>query len=101
MKIAPQWRGDWRSWWNGWNDGNDGLATEMEENMDFGKELEGLAQRYQSEGYPVIVHPQAEQLPPFVKDFGVDMLVTRGDEPNGLFAGAPHFFPTNKTSALL
>jgi len=48
--------------------------------MEFEKELQGLAQRYRSEGYHVIVHPQAEQLPPFAKDFGVDILATRGDE---------------------
>lgn len=48
--------------------------------MDFEKELELLSHRYQNEGYAVIRHPDADHLPPFAKDFGVDLMATRGDE---------------------
>jgi hypothetical protein len=48
--------------------------------MDYEHELEQLAKRYQEEGYSVVVHPQGDQLPPFAKDFGADILAMRGGE---------------------
>jgi hypothetical protein len=48
--------------------------------MDFEKALEQVAKRYAEEGFSVSLHPQGEQLPAFAKDFGVDILATRGEE---------------------
>jgi hypothetical protein len=48
--------------------------------MDIEKEVDGVAQQYRSEGYVVVTHPDADHLPEFAKDFGVDLLATRGDE---------------------
>jgi hypothetical protein len=48
--------------------------------MDFEKELEQLAKQYREEGYSIVLHPQEDQLPPFAKDFGADIVATRGDE---------------------
>jgi hypothetical protein len=48
--------------------------------MDLEKQLERLAQRYTQEGYAVLLHPDRDHLPPFARDFGVDMLATRGEE---------------------
>jgi hypothetical protein len=47
--------------------------------MDFEKELERIAEQYRAEGYIVITHPDADHLPGFAADFGVDMVATRGD----------------------
>jgi hypothetical protein len=33
-----------------------------------------------AEGYAVILHPRADQLPPFAKDFGVGLVATRSEE---------------------
>jgi REase_AHJR-like len=47
--------------------------------MDFEKELERIAEQYRAEGYVVITHPDADHLPGFAADFGVDLVATRGD----------------------
>jgi len=43
-------------------------------------ELEQIAKQYRDEGYVVITHPDADHLPGFAGDFGIDLLATRGDE---------------------
>jgi len=48
--------------------------------MDFEKELLLVADQYSQEGYAVVLHPEANRLPPFAADFGVDILASRGDE---------------------
>lgn len=48
--------------------------------MDFEIGLERIAQQYRDNGYVVITHPEVDQLPGFARDFGVDILATRGDE---------------------
>jgi hypothetical protein len=47
--------------------------------MDFEQELWRIAQRYEAEGYTVVVRPARELLPPFVGDQVVDLLATRPD----------------------
>jgi Holliday junction resolvase len=44
------------------------------------KSFEKVAQRYREEGYDVVVRPHRDQIPPFVKDFQVDLIATRGNE---------------------
>ena len=56
------------------------LSHCQRDTMDIEKELAGVAQQYRSEGYAVVTHPDADHLPGFAKDFGVDLLATRGDE---------------------
>lgn len=48
--------------------------------MDSAKEFDAIVQSYIRQGYSVEVRPQAESLPAFAKDFGVDLLARRGDE---------------------
>ncbi len=48
--------------------------------MDSAKEFDAVVQSYMRQGYSVQVHPRNESLPPFAKDFGVDLLARRGDE---------------------
>lgn len=48
--------------------------------MDFEKELVRIAKQYRDEGYVIVTHPDADHLPAFAADFGVDILATRGDE---------------------
>jgi len=48
--------------------------------MDFEKELEKIGKQYQDEGYNVILHPGADQLPAFAAAFGAEILAIRGDE---------------------
>ncbi len=50
------------------------------ETMDFEHELEQVARQYRDEGYVVLLHPGADQLPAFAADFGVDLLAVRGEE---------------------
>src|ERR1700678_3301807 len=47
--------------------------------MDFAQELNRVADIYKGQGYQVIVRPGAEALPPFAKDFQVEILARRGD----------------------
>src|SRR5690348_16007155 len=42
--------------------------------------IERIADRYRDEGYDVIVHPRADQVPPFAAGFELDLLATRGNE---------------------
>lgn len=42
--------------------------------------LEKVAQRYRDEGYDVVIRPGKEQVPPFLADFRLDMVATRGHE---------------------
>jgi REase_AHJR-like len=50
--------------------------------MDFERELSRVAQSYARQGYQVVVHPGAEELPAFAKDFRVELLGKR--EPGGV-----------------
>jgi hypothetical protein len=47
--------------------------------MDFEQELKQVAARYAAAGYDVVIRPTPEQLPPFAKDFVVELLIRRGD----------------------
>jgi REase_AHJR-like len=42
--------------------------------------FEKVAQRYRDEWYDVIVRPLPDQVPPFVENFQVDLIATRGNE---------------------
>ena len=42
--------------------------------------LAKVAQRYRDEGYDVIVHPRGEKVPPFLAEFQLDLIATRGNE---------------------
>ncbi len=48
--------------------------------MDFEKALESVAREYRDEGYVVVTHPDADQLPGFAREFGVNILASRGEE---------------------
>jgi hypothetical protein len=48
--------------------------------MDYEKELEQVAKQYRDEGYLVFTHPDADHLPNFAADFGVDLVATRGND---------------------
>jgi hypothetical protein len=48
--------------------------------MDFEQELKRVADTYASQGYQVTVRPNPEVLPPFAKDFKVEILGKRGTE---------------------
>jgi hypothetical protein len=47
--------------------------------MNTEQRLNRLADRYRSLGYTVVVRPGPEELPPFAKDFKVEILATRDD----------------------
>jgi uncharacterized protein YutE (UPF0331/DUF86 family) len=47
--------------------------------MDIDQEVMKIAKRYASQGYETYSQPGAAQLPPFAKDFKVDLLARRGD----------------------
>ena len=42
--------------------------------------LKRLRRRYRDEGYDVIIRPRKEEVPPFLADYQVDMVATRGNE---------------------
>jgi hypothetical protein len=46
--------------------------------MDFERELKKVADGYAGQGYKVVVHPKPEDLPPFAKDFKVEIVGKRG-----------------------
>ncbi|MDB5310414.1 MAG: hypothetical protein JWO38_4616 [Gemmataceae bacterium] len=48
--------------------------------MDIERELKRVAEGYASKGYEVTVRPGPAQLPPFAKDFRVELVGRRGDE---------------------
>jgi uncharacterized protein YutE (UPF0331/DUF86 family) len=48
--------------------------------MDFEQELRRMADTYASQGYQITIRPNAETLPPFVKDFEIEILGKRGHE---------------------
>jgi REase_AHJR-like len=48
--------------------------------MDFEQELKQLADTYASHGYQVTIRPAPEALPPFAKDFHIEILGRRGTE---------------------
>jgi hypothetical protein len=50
------------------------------ETMDFENELQQLGRQYREEGYSVMLHPEGDQVPEFAKDFGADIIATRGEE---------------------
>lgn len=45
--------------------------------MNFDKELERLAGLYTSQGYQVIIRPKPEDLPPFARDFEIEIVARR------------------------
>jgi hypothetical protein len=47
--------------------------------MNIEQRLTNLADRYRTLGYQVVVRPRPEDLPPFAKDFKVEILATRDD----------------------
>jgi hypothetical protein len=47
--------------------------------MKFEQQLSQIAERYRVQGYEVVVHPGPDQLPPFAKDFNIEILAKRGD----------------------
>jgi hypothetical protein len=48
--------------------------------MNFEHELQNIAKQYIGQGFHVVVHPGAEELPPFARDFRVEIVGRRGDE---------------------
>ncbi len=48
--------------------------------MDFEREMRRVAETYAAQGYEVIIRPGADQLPPFAKDFKIEILARRGAE---------------------
>jgi hypothetical protein len=48
--------------------------------MNFEQELQRLADAYARQGYRVTIRPNPEDLPPFAKDFKVEILCKRGTE---------------------
>jgi len=47
--------------------------------MNNEQRLNQVAERYRNLGFNVVVHPQPDQLPPFAKDFKVEILATKPD----------------------
>ena len=47
--------------------------------MDFEQQLKQVADSYRAQGYQVIIRPGPDDLPPFAKDFHVEILAKRGD----------------------
>ena len=47
--------------------------------MNLEQRLNYVAERYKDQGYQVVVHPDRDSLPPFAKDFKVEILATRED----------------------
>jgi hypothetical protein len=48
--------------------------------MNVEQRLSQVADRYRSLGFKVVVRPRPEDLPPFAKDFQVEILATRSDD---------------------
>src|SRR5262249_13924890 len=48
--------------------------------MDFERELKRVASVYTDQGYQVVIHPRPEDLPPFARDFTVEIVGRRGAE---------------------
>lgn len=48
--------------------------------MDLSQELDRLADMYRAQGYDVAVRPRPDQLPPFARDFRVEIVGHRGGE---------------------
>ncbi|MDY3563527.1 hypothetical protein R5W23_005139 [Gemmata sp. JC673] len=48
--------------------------------MDFEAELSRVAQQYQDEGYAVVLRPQGDVVPPFARNFELDLLASRPGE---------------------
>ena len=48
--------------------------------MDFEQELKQVADTYDRQGYHVTIRPDSEILPPFAKDFKLEILAKRGTE---------------------
>jgi hypothetical protein len=47
--------------------------------MDTQQRLDQVGDRYKAQGYRVIVNPSPNDLPPFAKDFQVEILASRSD----------------------
>ena len=47
--------------------------------MDIEQQLKKVADRYREQGYQVVLRPGPEDLPPFAKDFKVEIVATRAD----------------------
>jgi hypothetical protein len=54
--------------------------------MNADQSLNQLADNYRAQGYSVVVHPQADDLPDFAKDFKVEIVATRNG--GGVLASA-------------
>jgi hypothetical protein len=54
--------------------------------VDIEQPLNQIAERYRAQGYRVITRPGPDDLPPFAKDFKVEVLATRSD--GGVLASA-------------
>ncbi len=48
--------------------------------MNFEQELKRVSDQYTGQGYRVVTHPNPEDLPPFAKDFKVEIIGKRGDD---------------------
>ena len=47
--------------------------------MNIEQRLNVVAERYRNLGFKVVLHPKADDLPPFAKDFKVEILATKDD----------------------
>jgi hypothetical protein len=47
--------------------------------MNIEERIDQVASRYRAQGYQVVVRPRPDVLPPFAKDFTVEILATRAD----------------------
>lgn len=47
--------------------------------MEIEQQINRVADRYREQGYEVVVHPGPDALPPFAKDFKVEILANRSD----------------------
>ncbi len=48
--------------------------------MDFERELRQVADTYEKQGYHVTIRPGPDDLPPFARDFNIEILAKRGTE---------------------
>jgi hypothetical protein len=55
------------------------VAGEARNQMNTEQRLSQVADRYREQGYQVVLNPGADDLPPFAKDFKVEILATRPD----------------------
>lgn len=56
------------------------LSRYRSEAMDFQQELDRIASGYAGQGFHVVQRPKPDDLPPFARDFQVEIVSTRGNE---------------------